>query len=83
MPVGTHWTQIGYGQGEGQVEVDGCEWGIYWNRQDEMSMTLHRGRVEAESALAFVREVVRRITLETVAYKIFFLGEETEMLGEI
>src|SRR4051812_42363308 len=30
IPAGTSWVQRNYGQGEGQVEINGREWGFYW-----------------------------------------------------
>jgi hypothetical protein len=77
IPPGIVWRQLGYGQGEGQVEIDGAEWGIYWSREGELSLILHSGRVELEAALTFVRGVASRITRGKMDCEINFVSEET------
>ena len=62
IPKGVTWRQLNYGQGEGQVEIDGCEWGFYF--ADELGtvrVALHEGNVDAAAALAFVRGVAEKL----------------------
>lgn len=73
IPEGVEWDQVGYGQGEGQVRMEGCEWGIYWESARRLSLQLESGQVEFEVAAATVRRIadkvfgVRRYTLQLVS----------------
>lgn len=76
IPPGIRWQQLNYGQGEGQVEIDGAEWGIYRSSESELSLILHTGRVELEAGFAFLRGVASVITMGKVDFEISFVGEE-------
>lgn len=54
IPAGTAWKQLNYGQGEGQVEIGGCEWGFYQTGGGELAIYLHTGECSATEALDFV-----------------------------
>jgi hypothetical protein len=58
FPKGAAVKQLNYGQGEGQVEISGCEWGIYQtNNRDELALVVHSGEISAMDAVAVVRQV--------------------------
>lgn len=54
VPPGIAWQQLNYGQGEGQVEIAGCEWGFYHSGDGELSVHLHAGRCSAKDAFELV-----------------------------
>jgi hypothetical protein len=55
--VDVAWRQINYGQGEGQVDVAGREWGIYQAEGGGLVLVLHSGELAAEQGLEFARRV--------------------------
>ena len=58
IPSNTSWKQINYGQGEGQVEIGGCEWGFYQTDDvGTLAIQLHTGFIAAADALDFVQRV--------------------------
>lgn len=61
IPDGISWTQINYGQGEGQVLINGCEWGFYYTDNDSIGVTLHDGVVSLEESLHFINAVKEKI----------------------
>ena len=61
VPNGVSWSQLNYGQGEGQVEIEGCEWGFYYGDPGQLSVILHAGEVSLERATSFVHEVAVRV----------------------
>src|SRR5262249_7259580 len=62
IPDGVKWKQLNYGQREGQVEIDGREWGIYVESlsQNALAIALHSGEVRIEAALEFVQRVAEK-----------------------
>lgn len=54
IPDELTWKQLNYGQCEGQVEIDGNEWGLYWTAPDVFAVQLHTGEIDLERALRFV-----------------------------
>ena len=75
IPPGTHWRQINYGQGEGQVEIDGREWGFYWHTASELAVVLHSGEIDPERALAFAREVGTHVTGGPDRFTLLLVGD--------
>jgi hypothetical protein len=61
MPDDSQWEQINYGQGEGQLLVNGCEWGFYYTDDNSISVVLHKGSLSRSEAEAFVDAVKLKI----------------------
>ena len=61
IPDGFEWKQVNYGQGEGQVMINGCEWGFYYGDNDVVSVVLHSGKVPLQETLSFINGVVCKI----------------------
>jgi hypothetical protein len=61
MPEDSQWEQINYGQGEGQLLVNGCEWGFYYTDDNSLSVVLHKGPLSRSEAEAFVDAVKLKI----------------------
>jgi hypothetical protein len=78
IPAGRTWRQLNYGQGEGQVEVDGCEWGFYYAGPGILMIVLHRGEVEMSKAVEFVSGVAARITDGPQSFRIIIQGGDGE-----
>lgn len=57
IPEGCSWAQVNYGQGEGQVIVDGVEWGFYYGDDDSLFIIMHEGDITYDEALKFVEQV--------------------------
>ena len=76
VPEGIAWTQRNYGQGEGQVEIDGRVWGFYWNAPGTLDVILHRSEIDLDQALAFVRAVAERLAGESNTYELFVAGQQ-------
>jgi hypothetical protein len=70
IPDGVLWTQINYGQAEGQVLIDGREWGFYWHGPQELSVVLHDGVIDAEAALKFVHAVAEKVSSGRISYEV-------------
>jgi len=65
------WRQLNYGQGEGQVLIDGCEWGFYWFGVDaEFVIMLHDGEISLTKAVEFVQSVAQLVVSPGVAIEI-------------
>jgi len=75
VPAGTPWRQVNYGQGEGQVEIDGREWGFYWFRPAELSVVLHAGEVGFEGAVGLVRRVAEQVAGPRGRFELLVAGE--------
>ena len=74
IPDGIEWHQINYGQGEGQVEIEGCEWGFYYGEHGEITVVLHVGQADASAALNFVHNVAHRVSGGKIAFRIALVG---------
>lgn len=65
FPAHRQCRQLNYGQGEGQVEIDGLEWGFYWNDPSDLSVILHDGALltqdEAEQVVADICSQLERL----------------------
>ncbi len=61
IPDGYLWEQINYGQGEGQVVINNCEWGFYYSDDNAISIVLHTGTITVEEGLQFVSAVKEKI----------------------
>jgi len=75
LPENVHWHPLNYGQGEGQVMIEGCEWGFYHGMDGVKSVKLHTGTWSAEQAFAFVEGVAKKIAGNT-RYKLILVGED-------
>lgn len=63
IPDGLSWKQINFGQGEGQVEIGGNEWGFYFGPTNpgELHVVLHSGEISPADATAFVHAVAVKL----------------------
>ena len=61
IPDGYEWLQINYGQGEGQVLINGCEWGFYYSNHDSITVVLHEGDISEDEAYEFAKDVCNHI----------------------
>jgi hypothetical protein len=57
VPPGVEWKQMNYGQGEGQLEIGGCEWGFYQHSDYELAIALHVGEFAAPAAFNLVHRI--------------------------
>ncbi|MCP3101814.1 hypothetical protein LZ198_23335 [Myxococcus sp. K15C18031901] len=57
FPEGSRCEQLNYGQGEGQVDIDGEEWGFYWSPHGSLRVVRHEGLRSVEQT----QEVMTRI----------------------
>jgi len=73
IPAGTQWKQLNYGQGEGQVEMAGCEWGLYQTYCGALAIELHLGKCSAPAAFELVRRVAEA-TCGGCQFDIFLQG---------
>ena len=46
--------QLEYGQGEGQILIDGIEWGFYYNSRGNLDVVLHENRITEKHAKKIV-----------------------------
>ncbi len=74
VPAGVSWKQINYGQSEGQVEIEGREWGFYWQGPGDFAVVLHDGEIDATEAVKFVRAVAEKLSSGQVGFKILLAG---------
>jgi hypothetical protein len=75
VPDGCQWRQINYGQGEGQVEIDGRRWSFYFGRnKGELNVYLDSGEIAAADALAFVTAVATRIAGGPHGFDVYLSG---------
>lgn len=75
VPSGVSWKQINYGQSEGQVEIEGREWGFYWQGPREFAVILHDGEIDAAKALTFVRAIAEKLSNGQISFKIVLAGD--------
>ena len=57
IPADTVWKQLNYGQGEGQVEIGGCEWGFYQTGDGDLAIYLHTGECSAREAFDLIGRI--------------------------
>jgi len=57
--------QINYGQGEGQVLIEDCEWGFYFNDEGNLSIVLHDGELTESEAIAVVKSICQKLSSDT------------------
>ena len=69
FPKGRPAVQVNYGQGEGQVLIDGLEWGFYYNERGNLDVVLHGAGISPSQASGVVSDICQ--ALET-RYKIQF-----------
>ena len=75
IPAEIPWKQLNYGQGEGQVEIDHCEWGFYQTGFGELTIALHMGECLATTAFDLVRRVAE-LTCGDRPFEIVLRGME-------
>lgn len=61
FPAGHACVQLNYGQGEGQVLIDGAEWGFYYSDKTTLHAVLHEPGPAPHEAAAIVAGVCARI----------------------
>jgi hypothetical protein len=64
FPRGSDCEQLNSGQGEGQVMIDGVEWGFYYNESGSLDVVLHGGGLSKEEAERVVRSVCEQLRRE-------------------
>jgi hypothetical protein len=74
VPPGLAWRQLNWGQAEGQVEINGCEWGFYWWSSTDLAIKLHAGEIDAVEALDFARAVGRHLGGPDAEFRLVFHG---------
>ena len=79
VPAGYEWKQLNYGQGEGQVEIAGCEWGFYIYSASALSVYLHVGRVDMAYAVDFIEAVARKIFSGPSGFRVMIEGFAEEI----
>ncbi|MCY1041903.1 hypothetical protein OV208_11315 [Corallococcus sp. bb12-1] len=62
FPEGADCEQLNHGQGEGQVLIDGHEWGFYYNDRVHLDVVLHDGGLSVEAARQVVSRICARLT---------------------
>lgn len=65
FPAGHSCEQINYGQGEGQVLIDGMEWCFYYNDNGDLSVVLHEAGLSNAKATAVVEAICERLSTST------------------
>ena len=61
IPFGLSGNTLNYGQGEGQVDIDGTVWGFYINSQGSYYMVLEEGVMEWSQMENLVSKIVGTI----------------------
>lgn len=61
VPDSVNWTQLNFGQGEGQVLVNACEWGFYFTDDHSMELVLHHGEAGRNDCLGFADKVGQKV----------------------
>jgi hypothetical protein len=77
LPADIEWRQVNYGQGEGQVEVAGREWGFYQDGTGALAVVLHVGQLDSAEGLAFIRRVAEVVAGGTEV-EVLLQGTEAE-----
>lgn len=62
FPAGSDCRQLNYGQGEGQVLIDGHEWGVYYNDRGNLDVVLHSGDLSIEDAQLVVSRICAQLS---------------------
>jgi hypothetical protein len=62
IPFGSQGKPLNYGQGEGQVEIDGTVWGLYVNSEGGYYMAFEEGIVEWAKIEQLVHEISNALT---------------------
>lgn len=60
LPESIEWSQLNYGQGEGQVSYLGCEWGFYLSASG-IDVHIHSGIIEIGNAIDLLRLVQEHV----------------------
>jgi hypothetical protein len=62
IPLGKSGQPLNYGQGEGQVEIDGTVWGFYVDGEQSYQMAFEEGVVEWAKIQELVSEIVKALS---------------------
>ena len=62
IPTGMPGQPLNYGQGEGQVEIDGTVWGFYIDEEQKYHMAFEEGVVEWVKIQDLVSEIVEALS---------------------
>ena len=83
IPDGYKWEQLNYGQGEGQVQINNCEWGFYYGGNNSISIILHEGSIDIEDAYIFIGKVKEKIYGEkSITTQILLIGNTVDQKTE-
>ncbi len=55
---------LNYGQGEGQIQIDGTVWGLYVNGPDSYRLCFEEGQCSIPAFQRFVSMFIEKITAE-------------------
>lgn len=78
IPAEYEWKQLNFGQGEGQVLVDGCEWGFYYTDNNMIGIVLHEGDIDISQASIFIKKVKEKVSKSVSAeIEVVLVGDET------
>ena len=80
LPAGVEWQQLNYGQGEGQFEFAGQEWGIYQTVGGGLVLVLEFGRLAVEDGMAFARQVAETVS-GGMRFELLLKGTEAEPIA--
>ena len=61
IPIEYSWKQLNYGQGEGQVLINGSEWGFYYSSYETIDVILHDQATSQKEALQFAHRVCEHV----------------------
>lgn len=75
FPPGSDCKELNYGQGEGQVLIDGHEWGFYYGDQGHLLAVLHDGDLSVEEASLVVSRLSANLSTKLGSEVRFALRE--------
>lgn len=79
FPVGYTCEQLNCRDGEGQILIDGNEWGIYDTYANALTVVLHAGDLSYSDAKKVVNAICRQLSIRTsVEWKIASSGRKSE-----
>jgi hypothetical protein len=70
IPDELPWVQLNYGQGEGQVMINNCQWGFYWQSPNELAICLESGEVDRKFAYQFVLAVAKKLSKPPTTFEL-------------
>lgn len=60
IPFDSGWTQLNYGQGEGEVSINSCTWGFYFS-DNGLSVALLSGEIKINDAYELLQGIAKKI----------------------